>query len=381
MTQLTRRRRIIRVSILTLTLLLTACTSHNPLAPLDPVEPLVPAVPSAPSDQIFAGWGPDRTVYSMSSPADRPVLNSITDSPYGDDRNFFHVKPAGKDDSTYDTRVILEAGKKYTGYVYFHNAASPSIDEPITNARLKIQFPLTVDENKRASAILSAANTQPTEVWSSVVLEKAAEEQTYAIRYVEESAVLHTLNQEKQININDLVSDRGALIGCDADGIIGGKTACPDGYVTFDFVVDLMEFEGYIRAAVKNSGEFGSAVQANPGETIQIRLEYRNTGTTRQEDVIVKIDPIPGTTVVADTTKLYNAYFTDGKILSNNILSGINIGHYAPSANSFVVFDVEIRQDGAIECGGRWLYPAGAIRVGNEVERFKGLIIDVGAVC
>ena len=72
-------------------------------------------------------------------------------------------------------------------------------------------------------------------------------------------------------------------------------------------------------------------------------ISYKNTGTTIQNDVVIKdllppsVEYTPGTTFVA------NANNPDGILVSDNIVSeGINIGSYSPDAAAYIKFSATI---------------------------------------
>lgn len=70
-----------------------------------------------------ASWGPERDLYSWSSPADHVVFNSLTDNPtLGDERNFVRVRKAGTNDTLVDV-LEVEPGDVVEVFVYYHNNA------------------------------------------------------------------------------------------------------------------------------------------------------------------------------------------------------------------------------------------------------------------
>ena len=124
------------------------------------------------------GWGPERKMFSMKSPADYPVMNSIIDNPtIGDERAFLLVGKIRKERTNLSSKGIeLEPGNRYLVYIYCHNACSSTFfDEghqysgAVTGLRLSSWFPESVspDRNGEIYAVLSADNTNPCKVWAT----------------------------------------------------------------------------------------------------------------------------------------------------------------------------------------------------------------------
>lgn len=90
-----------------------------------------------------------------------------------------------------------------------------------------------------------------------------------------------------------------------------------------------------------------------PGEIAQFMIEYRNTSSSRHRDVAFGVDLPDGFSLVPNTTVIINGTYPDGVAAeSNNVASGgIDVGHYAPNSNAFVIFDVALPYERRMECG------------------------------
>lgn len=107
--------------------------------------------------------------------------------------------------------------------------------------------------------------------------------------------------------------------------------------------------------------EWSEVVDAEIGDQVEFQIEYNNTSTETQNDVMIR-DVLPGNLkYVPGTTKLYNANHLnwasvtpDGDIVTR----GINIGSYVGSAdgqnggNAFIRFTAEVVDNG-LDCGDR----------------------------
>lgn len=110
------------------------------------------------------GWGPERTTYTMAEPARSPTLNSITDSPYGDERNFVRIRnvreTAFSDDAEACSGDLIEV------HVYVANDVSSHLGDEGTLRGLALRMTATTQNEKTyVTAYLSASNAS--EVWDS----------------------------------------------------------------------------------------------------------------------------------------------------------------------------------------------------------------------
>ena len=93
------------------------------------------------------------------------------------------------------------------------------------------------------------------------------------------------------------------------------------------------------------------SVTVNPGDTIEYRLEYKNTSTAEQRDVLVK-DKLPsGLTYIDGSTKLTNSNNPQGTTLNGDIFNKtLNLGNYAPNTNAIITYQAKVTVDN-LTCG------------------------------
>lgn len=78
-------------------------------------------------------WGPERQTYTMNTPASKATFNSITDNAaVGDERDFVRIVEKGTN-GTYTSDLTIEAEKEYEVFIYFHNDASTTYNDPAHN--------------------------------------------------------------------------------------------------------------------------------------------------------------------------------------------------------------------------------------------------------
>ena len=305
---------------------------------------------------LFA-WGPDRPTYTVEQAADHVTFNSITNNPYyGDERNFVTVKdPAtGKFVDT----VNVQPGQEYEVRVLAHNNAHESLNLKATNTVLKtVLSPSTAKENA-ITGYLSADNAQPQKIHDDVFFKS---EKDFNLAYIPGSARIYNNGyaaggQGKAFSDN-LVTASGARLGYEAegDGIVPGCFQ----YLSYVYFKVKPQFAAQpdftVAKTVSKAGEnkWQENVTVNAGDTVDYRIEYKNTGEVQQDNVVVK-DTLPAhMSYVPGTAKLYNTQHPQGFQLSDKVVTaeGVNIGSHAAGATSFVVFKAKVNAAAELECG------------------------------
>jgi uncharacterized repeat protein (TIGR01451 family)/LPXTG-motif cell wall-anchored protein len=340
------------------------------------MKKLLAAVKRAPKSSAFAAtlvaavvvpaalfaWGPSRPTFTMEKPATYVTFNSITNNPnYGDERNFITVKNPAT--GNYVENITVEPGKEYEVRILAHNDASAELNLKALNAKIKAVVSPATGKKSAITSYLSADNAQPQQIYDDVFFNS---DKDFNLAYVAGSARVYNNGyaaggQGKAFS-DSLVTSAGAKLGyaAEGDGIIPGCFQYIN-YVYFKVkpqfapVIDFA-MEKKVSAADKNSWTESLPVKSE--QTVDYRVEYKNTGTTQQDNVIVK-DQLPaGVTYVAGSSKLYNAKNPAGKVLTDGVTSpaGINIGSHAAGANSFVVFKAKIAKNADLsKCGANTL--------------------------
>lgn len=334
-------------------------------------------IPSA----LFA-WGPSRTPYTIENPADHVVFNSITNNQsHGDERNFVQVRDANSGNETYVDNISLTAGHEYVVYVYYHNNAASNLNASgvgiAKGAYVKAEIPAVVSNGSngtKAVGYVGAANANPGEVWDDVSFSNTTGGDI-AMRYVPGSATIHNFGKTNGVALSDNIITSGASLGYDAlDGVLPGCNQYA-GYVTFRIKADQPNFTVNKQVRLIATANWLENMDANAGDTVEYRIEYVNTGTTTQNNVVVK-DILPAhVTYLTDTTTLKNASNPNGKTVSNNITKdGINIGNYTAGSNAYVKFSAKLDSSSALDCGVNTLTNTAQVETNNGSKLDKAVI-------
>lgn len=306
-------------------------------------------------------WGPSRTTYTMDSPADHVVFNSIVGNPKaGDEQNFVGIREANTG-AQFTDNVQLQAGKEYEVSVFYHNNASSSLNDAAHDykgiahkAYMRVQMPgiVKAGDKARVTGFVGAENASPSEVWDDAY---GAASQDLALRYVAGSAKISNLgNSNGSTMPNSLFTD-GTPLGFDS--LNGDLPGCNhyEGWVFFRFKAVAPDFEVTKTVEKLGTNSFAKSVTVNPSDTVEYKIQYKNTGSITQNNVVVK-DVLPkGVTYVPGTTNVANPG-SNGKwvaVADNNVVTntGLNIGNYGPSSNAYVSFKAKVADAKDLVCG------------------------------
>jgi uncharacterized repeat protein (TIGR01451 family) len=317
------------------------------------------AIPAA-----VMAWGPDRPTYTMAHPADHITFNSITNnSEVGDERNFLVIKDASNTNAGgWQDTVTAEAGHEYLVRMYVHNDAASNLNLVATNTRAKVNVPTTTGKEVQLGGFISADNATPQEIWDSAKLTSASD---FNVVYQAGSARLYNnaFGQTGAQVSDSLVTSTGALLGYNQlDGKIPGCIEY-SGYLTFKVKVQGPQQANYtFTKDVRKSGttdKYAETVATNPGDKVDFRLSFKNTGDVKLDNVVLK-DQLPaGLSYTAGTAKLYNSEYPSGYTLPDSFLTdtGANIGNYTTGINAFVVFTAQVAaNDDLPTCGANQLH-------------------------
>lgn len=331
-------------------------------------------------------WGPsDRKTFTTQNPASYVTFNSMTNNPaYGDERNFFRIKDASQNSSTYTDDLKIQPGKTYEGYVYIHNNASKTFNSAeykqkgiALNTKLRINLPKHVAPGSKAriNAYISADNAQPKQVWDEAYM---TSDSNITLRYVPGSAIFTNRGKTNGSKLNDSFLTSGALLGYDKmDGRFPGCNEYA-GYVKFRFTADQPNFT-FKKQVAKDTekAEWGESVTAKPGEKVKFLLSYKNTGTTQQNNVILR-DMLPsgmkyvnGSTMVANSVSPKGAKGKDGITTA----TGINYGSYAPKGTFFVQLSATVPGKEALKCGRNVLKNTASASTANGSKNGSATVV------
>lgn len=302
---------------------------------------------------VLLAWGPDRPTFTIDDPAGYVTFNSITDNPaHGDERNFVQVKAADAPNSSYAESVDLQAGKEYTVFVYYHNNAASNLNASgkgiAKDAYVRAEVPAVVNGSADVVGFVGASNAKPTRVWDEATFKS---DSAMALRMVPGSATIYSKGAVDGAKLPDSIITTGAPLGYDA---LNGKVpGCEEfaGYVTFKVKADQPNFTVEKKVSKYGANSWVENYSAQPGETVDYLINYRNTGTTQQNNVVVKDELPAGMSYVNGSTVYGNSKNPNGTEASDNVTKGgINVGSYAPGANAWVIFSAKVASKEDLEC-------------------------------
>lgn len=144
-----------------------------------------------------SAWGPERPTYTMAKPAERATFNSITDNAaVGDERDFVRIAEAGAG-RAFTNELIIEPGKEYEVWIYFHNDASETVNDAAhnyaglaRNTRMISYYPeaLGAGDRGKVEGYITSTTTDPVTVWDEAYI---TAKKALTIEYVEGSAHIY----------------------------------------------------------------------------------------------------------------------------------------------------------------------------------------------
>lgn len=322
---------------------------------------------------VVLAWGPnDRATFTIENPADYITFNSITNNPvYGDERNFMRVREATASNETYTDNINLAAGKEYTILMYYHNNAASNLNLVALNTTARAELPAVVENGStgtKANGFISSSNANPGQVWDEVAFSNTTGGDI-ALRFVPGSAHIYNFGDTNGMSLPDSIITTGATLGYDElDGKVPGCNEF-SGYVTFKIKADQPNFEVNKQVRLSGTSAWSETVAAQTNSTADYMIEYKNTGSTQQNDVIVR-DVMPqGVDYVPGSTYLMNSNNPNGKLISDNLVSeaGVNIGSYAPGSNAFLKFTVKVDKE-ELACGNNSLKNVATVYTKNGAK-------------
>lgn len=319
------------------------------------------------SELVLAGSGPDRDTVSALSRNSQVTLNSMIDNPvHGDERNFVQIKAQDAPDSEYTDHMVVEPGGVYTVFVYYSNDAAESETASVAeNTRLRVQAPGVFTGSASVYATLTASNAEPEQVWDGATMVLGDGQNAVALRYLRDSAVIHSGGAVDGTKLPDQLFTDGVLLGCDAlDGRLPSAARC-SGYITFEVRVDQPDFVVTAEARVKGSdAPYLDHVETRVGQVIQVRVMYQNTGTTQQDNVSVRVMLPDGFRYIEESTVIAN-YGTSGEYKTTEdgvTTNGFDVGSFQPGGKVYLRFDVMV-DDEVADQGARLITVPEFLRV------------------
>lgn len=334
---------------------------------------------------VPTAWGPqDRATFTYEVPATYPTFNSITNNPtLGDERNFVRVREYGDPNPDGD-EVTLEVGKEYEIAIYYHNNAASNYNASgkgiAENVRMRTEFPSYLEAGQSAQVVgfITSSNANPGEVWDSAYLN--AHEPVY-LNYVVNSAVLHNLGTSNGTPMSGdaLLGDQGVLLSYwnDLWGIVPG---CNEygGYLTYRIKVDQPNFsvDKMVKKADSDS-DYQNELVVAPGDKLEYRIHFKNTGTTEQTGVTFH-DLMPdGLSYITGTTFSWSTRHPEGGVSPDSLFGdGLGVGAMIAGEESWARYQVQVSDSEEIfPCGETEVYNAAYVATHDGKNSAKTKVI------
>lgn len=299
-------------------------------------------------------YGPERQTFTMANPADYVTFNSITDNPVlGDERNFVRISEADTT-NTFADEVKLQPGKTYEVYIGYHNNAKSRLNQTgvgiARGAKVAVQYPTTVTPGEKGtiSAIISAVNATPEEVWDEAFVTSDVD---VALNYEVGSAKIYNdWGTNGSILSTALFSGEGTYLGLnELNGLLPG-CAEYSGHIIIRFKANTIE--ATVEKTASLDGEnFSKEVNAKPGDEVTFKVTFTNTGTTDLTNVTFHDELPEGLTLVPGTTYLKYSEEASANLMTDLIAAnGYNTGAYGPGTSATITYKVKV-SDNQEFCG------------------------------
>lgn len=314
---------------------------------------------------VLWAWGPGRPLYTIENAAPHVTFNSITNhQDIKDETNFVRIREVANG-TTFGDDVQLQPGKTYEVMVFYHNNAKQELNDVIgedgkpvgvaRDVKARVQMPgrLAAGDTATITGFVSAENAKPFEVWDNA---RAKTDSAVALRIVPGSAKIASSNGAVKGKVlpNEFFTTGTPLGFNDLDGVLPGCNKY-SGYITYQFVVDQPDFTIDKQVSVDGGKTWAESAKTTPGSTIQYRLIYKNTGTVRQDNVILKDELPAGVTYVPGSSQIANA--TTGGTYKATVdgvtgSGGYQIGSFTPGSNNYFKFSAKVGANSALaKCG------------------------------
>lgn len=321
------------------------------------------------------GWGPERHTWITALRPDRPVLNSRDDHPQlGDSTNFFRVaevNEAGDFVTIPNPHVVVEPGRIYRGMIWVSNDADPKqADAVAKNVHVHVKAEGRFTGSARLTAEVRADNAEQAVIWDSSVIALPSPDSSVALRVVPDSAALWSVRGTQHrtaLDADGLFTDEGVLIGADGktDGLLPPEQDSPT-LVTFDFILDKPDFTLTLEARPFLPGEevqapYRDRIELEPGEVIEMRVRYKNTGTVQQDNVRIELLRLPKAFhYYDDTIEICNSK-TGGTWKTfkpdHDSFGYYKLGSYAPGGECLVRFHIKAKKPSLYDYGQGIYWP------------------------
>lgn len=272
------------------------------------------------------------------------AFNSFKNNPvWGFEPDFMSIKPTNSGHWADGDIIKLEPGQTYDVVVYYHNNA-PEGTQPSKNARISIEFPSVVKAgiNNTGNAVLTADNSTPNKIWTSLTFKTDSD---MLIRYNQGSGEIHYNDGSvvKLPNEGKNLMNGGQLLGKNLDGVVYG---CDDesAFIQFQITAAQPNFEASKQVRLVGTTNWSESVKTKTGDIVEFMLMYKNTGTTKDDNVLF-VDKLPaGLEYVPGSTKIKNSSHPNGDSIADGITENgvLDPNTYNPGAATYILFQAKV---------------------------------------
>jgi uncharacterized repeat protein (TIGR01451 family) len=234
----------------------------------------------------------------------------------------------------------------------YNNKEKAGSGKVAKNLTVKINIPTKAGTNQTITTKTSADNSNTVNGSAKVTLSRA---DAY-LQYIPGTATWkHSVSANSSKTTTQKVSDNVVL---GANGLrLENENPCQAGSIQVQVRVMVPGLTIDKFARIAGSGDsWQRSITAQPGQTVQYLISYKNTGNSDQKDVIVA-DKLPkGMTYVPGSTILTNGDFPKGKTTVDTVVQGgLIIGTYHPGINAFVELNAKVPTADKLSCGDNLL--------------------------
>ena len=316
-----------------------------------------------------ASFGPDRPtrVWSTSENGFQYVtFNSYTGVPngIGDERDFLRGVQVGRDSQWSDPVNSITTGSEVEMKIFIHNNADPLLNDAAgqpgvaKNVKVRAELPTGASQAQEVKSFISADNANPKEILDTLSM-TGANSGFFELDFVPGSAKMYNHETKATTAIADTLVTTGVNLG-DQKGCFKYVRE-----ITFRVKVKMPRYQ--TQKSVRNFGEdstrWRDTANTKVGEKVEWEIWFKNSGTTKLEDVVILDQLPPHVTVVKGSIKLYKGTnsmtVSDSAIQNNGRQINVNTGDYNPGNDAYLVFATTVNNDPQVNCGTKQLINVG----------------------
>lgn len=321
---------------------------------------------------------------------DKIVLNSISDSVIGDEKNFVaallddgshnNSQKSGQEDE-----IIAENGKDYLIRLYVHNNNPKGEEAVATGVTTAFNISQASSTSVSVKGIIETENASPRNYWDDVVF-KSKDGKKFHLEYYAGSALLENngIGKNGGVKLSDDIVKNGVKIGYNAlDGRVPGCYQY-DNFVGIKVKVVYDEGSEFtVSKQVRKVGEktWQEKVNANVRDEVEFQIVYKNTSNADQTQVSIK-DVLPkNLEYVPGSTMLYSVKYPNGLAMKDGLIGeGLNIGTFTPNSNAAIRFKAKV-VDQSLNCGDNTLTNIGKVSVDGKIAYQDDASVVTNKVC